>query len=538
MTRMTRLIYYLVALLFFFFLSLTTLSRYQLVEPVSKVNPEAIPVGTKYLTWLPHGEFTDQHEAFRNAIRLGLELDRTVIAPMLRLGKPLPWQPFDKLAQAYSTSQTKQLLRQKCTTSTTAIDDHDCITMNDWTEIPWSSFFDLKAISAEFGIPVIERLHGHGLGLEETAEDVREPITDVVVVDVLTFVENSTFIKQRQSQWHGFYSSDDNDSKGKWGGFLGRQVSQRIVNQPNQQQHQKQPTPLKTVIQAQQWDALAQRQYIQFGALSSTARYQVHSTIQQMDLRKALNRHLLVTPNQMAPLQQQADQVVTALGGEQHFSSLKLNFAKVIALDARMKHDMHGTTMETMDDLDAQMQKELMDAVVLEVFGDIPINQAVSAAMPVKSNSDLSLVLSQQQQQQQSSSSYINRQKLLDACIDYRQNIEEQYPIYYLVSDHIPSPSSRPDIYGPLLSFFPCLFTKSDMKQWGKLDMSTWISSHPYLQDRGVDYEKMLDPMLDILIAGRGYSFFEVPHSPLTRFMGWQGRASSNSSNSSSMTSL
>ncbi|CAO3588028.1 unnamed protein product [Absidia cylindrospora] len=504
MTRMTRLMYCLVALLFFLFLSLTTLSRYQLVEPVSKVNPKSNPVGTKYLTWLPHGEFTDQHEAFRNAIRLGLELDRTVIAPMLRLGKPLSWQPFDTLAQAYTTSQTKQYLRQKCTTSPTALDDHDCTTMNDWTEIPWSSIFDLKAISAEFGIPIIERLSGHGLGLEESAEDVVDSITDVVVVDVLTFAENSTFINQRQSQWHGFYSGDNTDSKGKWGGFLGHQVSQRIVNQPNQQQQhqqqqqQKQPTPLKTVIRAQQWDALAQRQYIQFGALSSTARYQVHSTIQQMGLRKALNRHLLVTPNQMAPLQQQADQVVAALGGEQHFSSLKLNFAKVIALDARMKHDIHGTPMTTMDDLNEQMQKELMDAVVLEVFGDIPINQAVSAAMPVKSDSDLSLVLSQQQ-----SSSSISRQKLLDACIDYRQNIEQQYPIYYLVSDHIPSPSSRPDIYGPLLSFFPCLFTKSDMKQWGKLDMSTWISSHPYLQDRGVDYEKMLDPILDILIAGK-----------------------------------
>jgi hypothetical protein len=207
----------------------------------------------------------------------------------------------------------------------------------------------------------------------------------------------------------------------------------------------------------------------------------------------------------MVPLKQQADQVIAMLGGVNHFSSLRLNFAKVIALDARVNKDTFGTPRVTMDDLDAQTQKEVMDAVVLEVFGDIPINQAVSAALPVNADSTLASVLLEHQQAPSSvSSSPLERRRLLDACIDYRQQIEERYPIYYLVNDHIPSPASRPDVYGPLLSFFPCLFTKNDMKQWGKLDMATWISSHPALQDKGVDYERMLDVMLDVLIAGQG----------------------------------
>ncbi|KAI8331561.1 hypothetical protein BC941DRAFT_438708 [Chlamydoabsidia padenii] len=473
MSRLTRLSCYMVVILFFLFLSITTLSTYQTVQPTTKRTTGSPRHGTKYLSWLPHGEFTDQHEAFRNAIRLGKELDRTVIAPMLRLGKPLPWQPFDTLAHSYTFSQNKQQLNETCHTN-----DQACNTMNDWTEIPWSSLFDLKAISSEFGIPIIERTQGHGWGIDESA--LVDTITDVVVVDVLTFIENATL----------------HNGQGRRGKSSVKQDS----------------LPLKTVIRPQQWDTLTHRQYIQFGSLSSTARYQVHTTSQQMALRKALNRHLLVSPNQMVPLKQQADKVIETLGGVNHFSSLRLDLAKVIALDARVNKD--GAL--TMDDLDTQTQKELMDAVVLEVFGDIPINQAVSAALPVKPDSDLANVLSQP--------TSLERKKLLEACINYRQHYEERYPIYYLVNDHIPSPASRPDIYGPLLSFFPCLFTKHDMKQWGKLDMSTWISSHPVLQEKGVDYEKMLDFILDILIAGQGYSFFEVPNSPLTRFMGWQRR--------------
>ncbi|ORZ13083.1 hypothetical protein BCR42DRAFT_419134 [Absidia repens] len=487
MARLIRLTYYLVALLFFLILSIVALSRYQLVNtvptPSTKVTKTPIQFDTKYLSWLPHGEFTDQHEAFRNAVQLGKELNRTVIAPMLRLGKPLAWQPFEQMAQTYSTLQNKQLIRQKCTELAVVTNDQTCITLNDWTEIPWSSLFDLDAISTEFGIPIIERTHGHGWGLDETSENVMGSITDTVVIDVLTFMENSTFYSQHQQR--------------QWDGLFGRQSSQRILNQPTQD---KNKLPLKTVIRPQQWKDVDQRQYIQFGALSSTPRYQLHSTPQQQALRKALSRHLFVSPNQMAPLKYQADQVIATLGGVNHFSSLRLNLAKVIALDARVNKDATGAPITTMDDLDVQTQKELMDAVVLEVFGDIPINQAVSAAMPVNPDSTLARILLQQQP----SSSPQERRQLLDACIDYRQNIEERYPIYYLVNDHIPSPASQPDTYGPLLSFFPCLFTKSDMKHWGKLDMSTWISSSPVLQDIGVDYEKMLDPMLDILISGQG----------------------------------
>lgn len=425
-------------------------------------------------------DFTDQHEAFRNALRLGQELNRTVIAPMLRLGRPLHWQSFEKLTEAYA--QDKRQQQQACHNTASPA---TCLQrLNEWTEIPWSSLFDLEAITDEFGISIIERTSGHGWGINETAHQVKDSISDVVVLDVMTFIENATF--------HNSNNNNQGSKIKKLGGFLGRQFS--IVNQQPRQQIDGNKPFLKTVIHAHQWPALRHRQYIQFGALSSTPRYQVHATVAQVNFRKALSHSLFVRPDQMKPLQQQADRVIETLGGADNFSTLILNLGKVIESDGRINKTQGKFAM---DDLDATTQRELMDTVVLEVFGDVPINQAVSAALPVKPDSNLATVLSQQQQR-------TDRKQLLDACLDYRHQYEEQYPIYYLVSDHIPTPALRPDIYGPLLSHFPCLFTKDDLKQWGKLDLKSWTFA--LSQDQGIDGEAMLSPILDILIAGQGKS--------------------------------
>jgi hypothetical protein len=249
---------------------------------------------------------------------------------------------------------------------------------------------------------------------------------------------------------------------------------------------------LKTVIHTHQWSALKHRQYIQFGALSSTPRYQVHATSAQADLRQALSHSLFVRPDQMKPLQQQADRVIETLGGTDNFGTLILNLGKVVETDGRVNTTQGKLTM---DELDVATQRVLMDTVVMELFGDVPINHAVAAALPVKPDSSLATVLSQQHEQ-------VDRQQLLNACLEYRHRYDEQYPIYYFASDHIPVPALRPDIYGPLLSHFPCLFTKADMKQWGKLDLKNWTGA--FLQDQGVDAEAMLSPILDILIAGQG----------------------------------
>ncbi|KAI9301145.1 hypothetical protein BJ944DRAFT_187234 [Cunninghamella echinulata] len=545
MTRLSRFIYYILIIFFFIFI-LSILPSFQ-NEKVAKPHSLKPHQGTKYLSWFPHGEFTDQHEAFRNALRLGMEMDRTVIVPKLRLGKSLPWKPFNELAQQYTEHNDKELIREKyckeavneispiTTTATTNTDDSICTTLNEWTEIAWSSLFDLKAISKEYNINIIERLEGHGWGMDESAIEIKNKILDVVIVDAQTFPENITLYDESYVQQQRLKAQIEKlNQKKKWGDLLFNKNQQLFgKSTPSSSPH----LPLNNVVRPLQWEAVKNRQYLQFGALSSTPRYQTHQTKKQMAFRKSLNKYLLVSPNQLSDLTKQANKVITTLGGINTFSSLRLNFAKLISLDARINKKLLSSSasnnnndimVTTMDDLDPQTQKEVMDAVVLEVFGDIPINQAVSAAMPVNPSSPLADILLKHKEASSTSlsTSPIERQKLLNACLNYRADVEQKYPIYYLFNDYIDSPITRPDIYGPLLSFFPCLFTKEDMKQWGILDMITWINDNPELNDHGVDYEKLLNPILDILIAGQGYSFFEVPQTPLSRFMGWQRKGS------------
>ncbi|ORX54095.1 hypothetical protein DM01DRAFT_1407600 [Hesseltinella vesiculosa] len=521
MARLNRLIYYLLIILVFVFVSVSVVPIFfrqdasllsdnplapeayrqdVFIESDSSSSPST-EYTTKYLSWLPQGEFTDQHEAFRNAIRIGKETGRIVIAPMLRIGRPLAWQPFQALATSYKSQDNDSHLRFHCGQLSVPTADPACADVTtDWAEIPWSTLFNLQAITDEFGVTVVERTTGHGWGYDETATAVQETISDVAVVDIMTFAENTTLYRDAHKQ------------------APARKAGQRPQDQTPL------TAPLRNTLSPSQWANVRDRQYLQLGALSSTPRYPLPPSKEQMTLRRALTHHLMVTPNQLSPLTRDAYQMIATLGGTNHFSSLRLNLARIVALDARVNKALlddsaTNSSRLTIDDLDPDMQQKVMDAVVLEVFGDIPINQAVSAAMPVPADAPLASLLDSQRHL--ATHSPTDRKALLDACLDYRR-VEPHYPIYYVINDHIASPITRPDIYGPLLKFFPCLFTKDDMKRWGTIDMASWVHLQPQFQDPGVDYVSLLEPFLDILVAGQGYSFFEVPQTPLSRYMGWQ----------------
>jgi hypothetical protein len=201
-------------------------------------------------------------------------------------------------------------------------------------------------------------------------------------------------------------------------------------------------------------------------------------------------------------LTQQSERIVEALGGKFQYSTLILNIAKLVALDARAGTIQHAGSngkfkeVTSIDQVEKSARTEMMKAVVLEIFGDIPINQAVSAAMPIKPSKLATLL------QRPSSNEPNDRRALLDACVDYHKNIEQRYPIYYLMNDMNIAPETRPDIFGPLLKSFPCVFSRFDMLSWG-LQTDHWSDGQPGFDD-SVDYEKLLQPLLDILITRKG----------------------------------
>ncbi|CAO0798821.1 unnamed protein product [Mucor circinelloides] len=530
MIRVQRLLYYIVILAFFAFISITIFPHLKASNPTTGAVKEQVETTTntapkkasdpnqeRYLSWFPHSDFPEQQESFRNALRLALETKRTIIAPMLRINKIYPWMPFEDLAKRYE-AQEKSTLQKACDAHQTnwQTELEPCETIHDWIEIPWSSIMDLEVIKREYGIRIIERTQGHGWGVHESALGGHIDPEDVAIVDVMSFKENGT-------DWEHVDPAEE-ALKQKPSRFSNWIQSHLTPKQP-----EKLTQPLKFVLNVDQLHAIDAK-IIQFGALNSAARYLTTQNEIQQDLRKALMKTRFVVPDNMAQLTAQSAKIIDALGGRFQYSTLILNLSKLVALDARagtiqhlavdgLKKQDEDKLVEngpsTMEDLDVKARKELMEAVVLEIFGDIPINQAVSAAMPIKP-SKLADILSLKTLTNQPN----DRRQLLEACVDYHKNVEQRYPVYYLMNDMGVAPETRPDIFGPLLDMFPCVFSRQDMLNWG-IQTESWALGQPGLTDLAVNYEKLFQPLLDILIAGKGYSFFEIPTTPLTRFLNW-----------------
>lgn len=437
-------------------------------------------------------DFPEQQEAFRNGLRLALETKRTIIAPMLRINKIYPWLPFEDLAKRYE-AQDKIQLAQACDAKIKnwRTELEPCDTMNDWFEIPWSSIMDLDIIKKEYGIRIIERTQGHGWGVHESALNGPIAPEDVAIIDVMSFKENGT-------NWERIDTENPEKKENRFSSWIQSHFLSKKLTEP-----------LKYVLTP---DKLLERNemIIQFGALNSAARYSTSTSEIQLDLRKAMMKTRFNVPNQLSQLTEQSNAIVSALGGKFQYSTLILNLSKLVALDARagtvQNLAVDGNNNKqvevqdlTMDDLSEKAKKELMEAVVLEIFGDIPINQAVSAAMPIQSGSKLAGLLNLGR----SLNSPKDRRQLLEACVDYHKNVENRYPVYYLMNDMGISPETRLDIFGPLLKMFPCIFSTDDMKKWG-IQTDSWATGQPELNDPAINYEKLLQPLLDILIAGKG----------------------------------
>ncbi|KAI8077213.1 hypothetical protein BDF21DRAFT_445162 [Thamnidium elegans] len=522
MIRIQRLIYYICILLFFVFISFTILPNLKVSPPSSPLDAEeqitlvksktSNPNEEKYLSWFPHSDFPEQQEAFRNGLRLALETKRTIIAPMLRINKIYPWMPFEDLAKRYE-AQDKVKLSKACEAKIKnwQTELEPCESIHDWFEIPWSSIMDLESIKREYGIRIIERTSGYGWGVHESALGGNIDPSDVAIVDVMTYKENGT-------NWERVDTEKPTVKQNSFSNWI---QSNFLAKEQN-----KLTEPLKYVLTE---DKLMEMdvKIIQFGALSSAARYATTPSEIQLDLRKAMMKTRFNVPDQLTQLTKQSNDIVSALGGKFQYSTLILNLSKLVALDARAgtiqnlavdggnTSPVKPSTVMSMEDLSDNSKKELMEAVVLEIFGDIPINQAISAAMPIKPSKLANLLGTGK-----SLTNPQERRQLLEACVEYHKNIETKYPVYYLMNDMDIAAETRPDIFGPLIKMFPCVFSTADMKKWN-IQTENWADGQEELNDPNVNYEKLLQPLLDILIAGKGYSFFEIPTTPLTRFLNW-----------------
>jgi hypothetical protein len=458
-----------------------------------------------------YSDFATQHEAVRNAFRIALETNRTLILPQIRLGnKDIHWAPFT-LLQKYYESQDKTTLKNLCLRNEknwkTVL--HPCRDLDHWIEMPWSSFFDLDAVRDQFGIRIYERTSGHGWGVyEPLLSHVGLTSADVIAVDPNSFPSNGSDWdvaeqKKRQVMTSSFFSLFSSSSS--------------PLNE--EEESLKLRSPLKMLVKSEQLLQMNQR-YIQFGSLVFGLRFQTNISKQQSALQKALRSNVFVSPNQFHAVNAVAQSITETMSGLGGYNVIHMNLEKLVRIElenrramGRENAEIDGNTyvdstaevhpdgtpyspLELLTQLDSNTQSDLMAALVLELQGDIPINQAVAAALPLGDS-----LLKDHLLKSPAIASENDRRSLLSACIDYRKQVDAQYPIYYLVNDVYSDIIAHPELFGPLIDAFPCTFTKDDIYGWGIVDFN-WANA--ISQDSNINFENLLSPFVEILVARKG----------------------------------
>lgn len=454
-------------------------------------------------------DFATQHEAVRNAFRIALETNRTLILPQIRLGnKDIHWAPFT-LLQKYYESQDKATLKSLCSRDEinwrTVL--HPCRDLNRWIEIPWSTLFDLNAVRAQFGIRIYERISGHGWGVyEPLLSHINLSSADVVVVDPNSFPSNGSNwdVAEQQKQQvmsNSFFSL----------------FSSTPLNE--EEESLKLKSPLKVLVKSEQLLQLNQR-YIQFGSLVFGLRFQTSINKKQTALQKALRSNVFVAPDQLQPVDAVAQTITKTMSGINGFNVIHMNLETLVKIELQNRRNMelenaeiNGKTyvdttpemhadgtpfspLELLNQLDANTQSDLMVALVRELQGDMPINQAIAAGLPLRDS-----LLKSHLQRSPAIAPKSDRRNLLSACIDYRKQVDAQYPIYLLVNDIYADIIAHPELFGPLIEAFPCIFTKNDIYSWGDVNRN-WANA--ISQDPDMDYESLLSPFVEILVARKG----------------------------------
>lgn len=122
-------------------------------DALPKANPPA--PDTKYLSYFTHSGLHNQRIALENALVLAKALNRTLLVPFLRLGKPIRYVSFEKLRRFLVLGSKTGL--EHCPLVPVGIPAPDeCSGYEEWTSIPWDHLVDLQGIGEKIGVQMIQ----------------------------------------------------------------------------------------------------------------------------------------------------------------------------------------------------------------------------------------------------------------------------------------------------------------------------------------------------------------------------------------------
>jgi len=109
------------------------------------------PNAERYLTYLPHGGFHNQRIALENAFTMSHILNRTLVLPPVRLGKPVHYSASEQLRFMLGQSG-KEGLRHCQGVQPRPV---ECLDYFDYTYLPWDWFVDLRNMTTGY-VPLSE----------------------------------------------------------------------------------------------------------------------------------------------------------------------------------------------------------------------------------------------------------------------------------------------------------------------------------------------------------------------------------------------
>lgn len=385
-------------------------------------------------------DFFQQWDALRAGARLAYESNRTLLAPPLHLSME---------------------------------DDPES---QRWIQIPWSMIYDAQPIKDKYGIRIIDEL-------DNDDKSILPPPPAQLVQMQSTSPETWS---NRLSQWL-FQTSSTSQ----------QQASSSSNHHDDAMTNGLPPLQLPHL---QDFVALENMPHVRFGQGMSFLVYRREFLSEaQRRLDHALHSDLLLRPDGVQPIMLAANQIIRTLGGSRHYDGLNIRFTEYNNMTMADDDEDDEEEEEDLKLLETNNETSLDDDVILELLSGLPINLAVSAALPVQASTRLASVTNQVASP--------SKEALLSACIDYRRNTDNRFPVFYLVTDT--DPADQPDMFLPFYRLFPCTFTKHDLRHHLSVDIPFLID--PYISARGDattkdDILALLQPIVDIIVAGRGIS--------------------------------
>ncbi|KAF8605168.1 hypothetical protein BDV93DRAFT_491405 [Ceratobasidium sp. AG-I] len=177
--------------------------------PPSESSPARPNAPRRFITYLPHSGFNNQRIALENAMLLSYILNCTLVAPPVRLGRPLPYRPFDVLEnQLMRAGEPKPLECLQTIAGIPALPQ--CAEYESFVVMSWSELVDFEVVRNDLGLDIlfINGTHTPARFLQQTMGVPNEDITFLKDQELYQYRIQDADLNLEESRYRTAWSVD------------------------------------------------------------------------------------------------------------------------------------------------------------------------------------------------------------------------------------------------------------------------------------------------------------------------------------------